>query len=322
MNLNLKNIFKSEDSLFALTTGFKVAGIFVCVLFLVSYIFWIVLALNNVFFESQGFMNGLALREAYYDHVLRSSVDLIPYLSLVVIGLFFSGIYVSKMLMRPFKIIGEYCDAKVEGKNVSYNPDQFSDYKLLTRFSDFFFQYVDDRVTKGSLVSNSIPPQFLGIRKPLFERVFFFHFFLLFLIIALISVIILNISASAIREDIVDLAVQVLNTHGSGTSHFFQEQAYVFQTISVVATLLLFVSYMMLTWHLYGKVSGAVFGFFSTMRSFMKGNFEARVHLLGYNHVRPYGRSLNQYLKHIGANLSGGGEGSETKRNKEKSGNK
>ena len=58
-------------------------------------------------------------------------------------------------------------------------------------------------------------------------------------------------------------------------------------------------SYLTLAFHLYGKVSGAVFAFFSTMRSFMKGNRKARVHLIGYAQIRPHGRSFNKYLDYI-----------------------
>ncbi|MBC75544.1 MAG: hypothetical protein CME64_05955 [Halobacteriovoraceae bacterium] len=60
---------------------------------------------------------------------------------------------------------------------------------------------------------------------------------------------------------------------------------------------------MFLSTHLYGKVNGAVFGFFSTMRAFMKGDHKARVHLLGYNHIRPFGRAFNQYLKWVENNF-------------------
>jgi hypothetical protein len=48
--------------------------------------------------------------------------------------------------------------------------------------------------------------------------------------------------------------------------------------------------------HLYGKVSGAAFGIFSTMRSFMKGDHFSRVHLVGYAHIRDNTRKLNKYL--------------------------
>ena len=31
----------------------------------------------------------------------------------------------------------------------------------------------------------------------------------------------------------------------------------------------------------------------------MKGNYQARVHLIGFNHIRAHGRALNKYLDYI-----------------------
>ena len=31
----------------------------------------------------------------------------------------------------------------------------------------------------------------------------------------------------------------------------------------------------------------------------MKGNYKARVHLIGYAQIRPHGRALNKYLDHV-----------------------
>lgn len=301
---NFKNLFKSETSLFALATGLKVTGIFAAASILIFYLFWLILSLNNVFFESQGFSAKIAFKDAFFDHVLRSASELFPYFFLLFVVLFFGGVLISKMLLRPFKVIADYCDKKSEGESANYDPDNFSDYKLLTRFSDFFFQYLDDSVKKGKLVSNSIPPQFLGIHRPVFDRVFFFHFFFFIFILGLIAVSMLNMATTYMREDIVDLAVNSLQLRGQGTSHFFQEQAFLFDSINIVGTLILCLAYALLSIHLYGKVSGAIFGFFSTMRAFMKGDTKARLRLLGYNHVRPYGRSFNRYLKYIDAKLS------------------
>ncbi|MCO4756014.1 MAG: hypothetical protein KC478_16150 [Bacteriovoracaceae bacterium] len=295
----MRKLFKSEASQFALFTGFKFAGIFILVGCLTSYIVWLMIALNNVFFEAHGYMNELALREAYFDLVLKSGEQWLPYLFGLVVALFFAGVFMAKMLMRPFRVLANYCEHKMEGENAVYIPDQFSDYKLLTRFSDFFFQYIEDSRRKGRLEENTIPTRFLGIRRPVFEKVFFFHFFLLTLIIALVANSLLSLIISEIREDTVDLAVSVLKAHGAGTSHFFQEQGYIFDTITIASAGILFTSYMMLAFHLYGQVSGAVFGFFSTMRSFLKGNTQTRVHLLGYNHIRPFGRVFNKYLKWV-----------------------
>lgn len=301
--INFKKLFKSETSHFALVTGLKVAGIYLGVFVLISYVVWLVISMNNVFFESHGYFADPDFKDAYFDHALKSVSNLFPYLSLFAIVLFFCGVGVSAMLLRPFKVIGQYCDAKCDGKRAVYKPHSFSDFKLLTRFSDFFFQYLDDSAKKGKMVSNSMPPQFLGIHKPVFDGVFFFHFFILISAIATVAVSLLNIALTYIRQDIVELAIHVLNTHGVGTSHFFQEQSRLFDSINVVATLVLFVSYAFLAFHLYGRVSGATFGFFSTMRAYMKGDRKARVRLLGYNHVRPYGRALNRYLKYIDSRI-------------------
>ena len=289
--------------MFALATGLKVTGIFVGVMCLIGYILWIMLTMNNVFFEAQGFLAADAFKEAYFDSVLRSVSDFFPYILMFVVILFFGGVLISKMLLRPFKVIGDYCEKKEQGEKASYNPDSFSDFRLLTRFSDFFFTYLDESLKKGYVLPNTIPPQFLGIHKPVFDKIFFFHFFIMVLIVASISVSMLNMAMAFIREDMVDLAVLTLKKHGQQTSHFFQEQAFLFDSVNVVATILLCFSYILLAFHLYAKVSGAIFGFFSTMRAFMKGDRKARVRLLGYNHVRPYGRAFNKYLKRIDGNL-------------------
>lgn len=293
-------------------TGLKVSGIFLLAITLLGYIVWILLALNNVYLESHGFVTGSEFREAYYDHVLKSASELIPYLSMFFVALFFAGAMVAKLLLRPFKIIADYCWARVEGENVAYDPSGIADYKLLNRFSDFFFQFMDDSLKKNKLEPNTIPPQFMGIHQPVFDNGFFFAFFVLIALIATLSVTLMNMALAHMREGIVDLAVKTLSDHGSGTSHFFQEQSVIFESLNTVATIVLFTLYFFLAFHLYGKVSGAVFGFFSTMRSFMKGNVNARVRLLGYNHVRPYGLAFNQYLKYAQEKITGA----------EKSGNK
>ncbi len=299
----MRKLFKSEASQFALFTGLKVSGIFILVYMVTSYIVWLLISVNKLFFEAHGYLNERALSDAYFDLVLKSAEYWLPYLFVFTIALFFGGVLLAKMLMRPFKLLAEYCEGKMNGESVVYNPDIFSDYRLLTRFSDFFFSYIDNCFEKGELTDNAIPSNFQGVRRPVFEQVFFFHFFLVTLIIALVAVLILYLALSEIREDIIDLAVSLLQAHGAGTGYFLQEQGYLFETISLFSTGILFVCYMFLSTHLYGKVSGAVFGFFSTMRAFMKGDHQARVHLLGYNHIRPFGRTFNQYLKWVERSL-------------------
>ena len=74
---------------------------------------------------------------------------------------------------------------------------------------------------------------------------------------------------------------------------------FILEDIVVLTMVLIAVSYTMLGFHLYAKVSGAAFAIFSTMRSYMKGNYSSRVHLVGYSYLRDYTRKLNKYLDYV-----------------------
>ena len=81
-----------------------------------------------------------ALEEAYYEYILTALLDLIPYIGLFCVFLVFTGIYISDILLRPFKLIGDYCEKVLKGEpNVIYDPEFFTDLKLLAEFSEYFF---------------------------------------------------------------------------------------------------------------------------------------------------------------------------------------
>ena len=146
---------------------------------------------------------------------------------------------------------------------------------------------------------NTIPENFAKIRKPKFEKVFFFHFFLYIAIVAIITTIMSVHLTTTIQEQIANLSISSLSTDKSAIAYFLNNQSEVFQSVIYLTVILFTVSYMMLSFHLYSKVSGAIFGFFATMRSFMRGNSSARVHLVGYAMIRPHSRSLNKYLDQV-----------------------
>ncbi|MBD66170.1 MAG: hypothetical protein CME62_13240 [Halobacteriovoraceae bacterium] len=294
--LRLKNVFQEEDSKFLLSCGLKFALIFIVCCIFVYYVTWVVISINNVYFESYGFFSTPEFKEAFFDNALSIFYQQLPYLFAFVIVLFFSGVYVGKILIRPFEIIGDYCQKRTEGENAEYNPDLFSDYKLLTRFSEFFFRYLDHCHDHKELSTTVIPKNFTGIRGPRFEKVFFAHFLLFTGIVALIGVSFVAFMTTEIHDRIVDLALKTLDTPGPNLAYFLNNQKELLNSINYFAMLSLTLGYILLAFHLYGKVAGAVFGFFATMRAFMKGNYNARVHLIGYAQIRPHSRALNKYL--------------------------
>lgn len=292
--------FKDEEFLFTLYTALKISLIFVAIIGFAMYLIWLILSLNTLFIEAKSLQGFNGIQEVYRDYIIKNTLDYIPYLLGFIVILFLGGIYLSKLLLRPFKEIERYCLAKVDGQNdVSYEPDYFSEHKLLTRFSDFFFLFLSEVEREKKIKVTTIPPQYMKIHKPPFDRIFFFHFTLIILIIAICNFIFVNTLMSKLQEGLLNLFLRVLKDHDLTTSFFIRQQEVIFDSLSIALSVILILYYFILAFHLYGKVSGAVFGFFSTMRSFMKGNHDARVHLLGYNHVRPSGRALNKYLKTI-----------------------
>lgn len=295
----LSKLFAGEDSKFLVSTALKVAGIYLVSMILVAYLLWLVLSMNNVFFEANGYPELQELREAFFDYILSNLFENLIYIFSFYIILFFAGLYTGKILLRPFDVIGKYCDEAMDNKTTSYNPDLFSDFKLLTRFSDFFFQYILEARNKKSLEPNTIPPNFSKIHQPVFDKVFFFHFFLFIGIMAIITASFVSILTYEMYDQMINLAIKTIPKSNESVAYFLKNQEYVFDSIRQFSVVIITIGYISLSFHLYSKVSGAVFAFFATMRAFMKGNHSARVHLLEYKHLRPQGRSMNKLLDHI-----------------------
>ena len=206
--------------------------------------------------------------------------------------------YVGHVILRPFRVIGEYCRKVIENPNAVYKVDDFSTYKLLTHFSEFFFEYLRESRKRGSILSNSIPPQYQRVHKPVFDRIFIFHFAFLLAIVSISSTFFIVAMLSSIYSNMIELSLKTLK-HDPSLAEFFMNQNFIYDHIVIITVSLMVVLYTLLGLHLYSSVSGAAFGIFATMRAFMKGNYFSRVHLIGYSYIREHTRHLNKYLDYI-----------------------
>lgn len=298
----LKKVFKTEDTRFLLYTGLKVSGIsFVINIVVYTYLFQ-VMRLNYAFFKAQGNFPGLDDESIFHNYLITEAAGNLTIFLVFHIILFFLGTYVGWLILRPFRIIGEYCEEVIENPNAIYKVDEFSTYKLLTRFSEFFFEYLRETRRKGEIITNSIPPQFSRIHKPVADRIFMLHFGLLLIIVAISSNVFIIENAGAIYEAMVELATRTIKDQNVA-NRFFSNQLFIMEDLTTFTIILFTFSYLSLGFHLYEKVSGAAFGIFSTMRGFMKGNYFSRVHLVGYAYIRDYTRKLNKYLDYIQNNF-------------------
>lgn len=294
-------VFKTDDTKFVIQTGLKVAGISLLINFIIYTCLLEVMRLNYVFFRSQGFPD-FQEDEVFFKYIMSEAVENMPLLFLFHIFLFFIGTYVGWLILRPFRMIGDYCERIIDNPDTIYRVDEFSTYKLLTRFSEFFFEYLRDAREKGQITTNSIPPQFSRIHQPVADRVFMLHFGLLLVIVAISSSVFIIENGTAVFYSMIELASKTL-PNSKAAARFLNAQDFVMDDLISLTIFLIATLYLALGFHLYNKVSGAAFGIFSTMRSFMKGDHFSRVHLVGYAHIRDNTRKLNKYLDFVQNNF-------------------
>lgn len=304
-----RKLFQSEESQFVLGTALKFCLISWIAAVVMGYQLYVNARLNFYFFRAHGLSDLSDMREAYFDYILSSFVETLPLLFGLFIILFFLGVYVAKMILRPFKNIGKYCEQVLLDHEVPYEVEQFAGHRLLHRFSELFFEFLREGYRVGRIEPRPVPPQFMKIHKPVFDGPFLLHysFFIAMLIIATIVMIMQVVSD--VHENTVQLAIRYLKTDPKITSSFFMSQSNMLNEMWVLAAVLVLALYLVLAFHLYAQVSGASFGIFATMRSFLKGNYSARVHLVGYSFLRDSTRALNKYLDWVQKNLTKGAGG-------------
>jgi len=172
-------LFKTEDSRFIAIVGFKISSIsFGVTLFIYSILFEI-LRVNYAFFQAHELVE-LNEQNLFFDLITQEAFESLGLLFGFHIFLFLIGCYAGWLILRPFKTIGDYCEEVIEKPNIPYRVEQFSNYSLLTRFSEFFFEFLRETRKDEGIISHSIPPQFSRIHKPVFDKIFMLHFGLAF----------------------------------------------------------------------------------------------------------------------------------------------
>lgn len=290
-----RSFVKDDEARFRLLTSFKITSITLFSFFSLVVAMWMLLSMDLIFFRAQGYPGYTQFTEAFFDAISSKALDIIPHLFIVFIVILFFGLYVGQLLMRPFKIIGEYCEKKLSDENASYDPDFFSDLKVLTNFSEFFFSKVDEAKKIGVLKPVEIPEKFKKIHQPVFEKDFFIQFFLIILMISIGAGIYLYAIMTNVYEEMILLGNQVM-PRTFEVRYFLTEQSAIWDNVLIIVLSLHLLLYFLLAFHLYSRVSGPAFGFFASMRSFLSGRTGARVHLIGYYYIRGHSRRFNKYL--------------------------
>lgn len=299
----VNRIINDEEQMFKLGMGLKFFAVSLVCAFSVLLFTYLLVQIDLIFFIAHGFPGAIEFKDAFFEFVYSSLNEEIAWSLVLGMVIFFTGYYLSGVMLRPFKAIGQYCEDKMDNKKNYYEPDFFSDLKLLTSFSVFFFSKIDEAKIREKLSDVEIPDHFTGIHKPNFEKNFFFNYFFVVVILGLVSslsIIVLNLE---VREQIFQLSSKFL-MHNKQAEFFLEEQFMVANIGVYFLVGMHLVLYVLLGIHMYAKVATPSFAVFATMRSFLRGNYHNRIHLIGFYYLRSDCRKINKYLDHVQKSLT------------------
>ncbi len=296
----LKELYSDEEFMFKVYTGLKFVFISTFFLMLVLAFTFVMVKIDLNYFTSKGFPGALEFEDAFYSFVYVSLNSRWPLVVFPLAAIFATGYYVAIIMMRPFKVIARFCEERLTEQSMQYSADLFSDLKLLTSFTAFFFARVDEAKARGKFQKVEIPEGFTKIHKPVFEKTFFINYFFLIVVFSLVASIGILYLNFEIHDQILILAKQILKSGSNKEiSLFLNDQFEVTKVVTEYLLLFHVLIYCMFGIHLYGMVATPAFAVFATMRSFLKGNTHNRIHLVGYSYLRNYCRTINKYLDFV-----------------------
>ena len=299
----LKATFRDDAAHYRFSVALRMVGNLLLTIMLCAFLIHLFVTINILFFEANGFPRLDVMREAFFDYVYGQVSNYLIYIAGFILFYFFLGIYIAELSMRPFRLVAAYCQHKMDGKEATYDPGFYSDLQLLTHFCEYFFNFTRTVESNKKLLLMAIPDRYKSIHRPMFERSFYIHYSAFILISSLITATALFYISAEIYESVITLAISYLKQRNMSEIFFTgQSDLYSAAIISVLA-LHLFLSFL-LTFRIHTLVATPAFGVFSTLRSFVKGQYHSRVHLIGSYFLRPECRVINQYLDYLEENYS------------------
>lgn len=292
-------LFKSEDSKLFLRTGLTFVSVTIIAVLLISFLFWIVIEMNSNFFTSHSFGGSEGFKDAYLDIILSFVIERLYLILAFLVILFFLGAYAGESIIRPFKNIASHCESLKDNNNIIYGSDKMSEFKVLQSFAHLFFNYLRNCLKNEQIEKFKVPEEFNRIREFSNDRTFLINYSVSFTAIILAIMWFFIASANEIQSSTLELAFKLLPSTKTEVFVYLKELETVWDMILFVSFFIIVACYSLLARYMYKLVSGASLGYFLTMKSFVKGNYSSRVHLVGYNYIRPYARYFNKYLDHF-----------------------
>lgn len=268
---HLSQLFKSQDSKYTLKTALLVTAVPLVMLALIVYSIWLLIVLNHSYFISNGFPLADESKENFILFLLGSQLDYLPYVGLFFILVFFTGVFIAYIVLRPFNQVVEMCEKSPEESLRSYG---LNDKKAMVKLGRFICEYRLSKLKKTQLV---IPVDIEKAKGPMLDLVFYFQFFILIGTLTVFTIISIYFFTLQLHDSIVTAAVTTLKA-SQGMRIFLASQSDVLDVTIILASILTILLYIVISRMIIGKIEGVTYGYLRDVRDVAHGLTAKRLH--------------------------------------------
>jgi len=270
-----KSLFQSQDSKYFIRTGFKVVSVPVLCTILMAYSLWIYMELNYSFFLANGFASGKEMKETFFDFLMIATVDYLPWVGFFYILVYFTGLFLSHLVLRPFDQAAKICSSLTLGMFPNTKLDPMSARKLVNRSVVTLVEFLY-LTTRHEQARYQLPPHLKKINGPETDGVFYLQYGSIVLILALITSISSYFFMHHMHEAIIDSAMKLLKSNASIRS-FLTSQSDMMEMIVWSATALSMTLYAILAKGIISDIEGVSYGYLRDIREIVSGNTTKRL---------------------------------------------
>jgi hypothetical protein len=269
----MKDLFSSQDSKFALKTALLVSLVPALMLVIVIYSTWLLLSLNFSYFLANGFPLSEENQDVFIDFLMQSQAEYLPHTFLFFIGVFFIGLFLSFVILRPFNELSEMCRELILAKDERIRIVGLEKSKLLIKLGNFICRYFEAQKSGREV---SIPQELLVVKKPVMDYIFYFQFFCLILILMTVAIGSLYLFVDQLQDSIIYSAMHILKAP-KGMSTFLASQKNVFDMIVLIPSLVGAALYVLMARIIISKVQGVTYGYVRDVCEIVGGNKSRRL---------------------------------------------
>ncbi len=291
----MKGLFSSQDSKFTLKTALLVTSVPLVMVVFIIYSVWLMLIMNFSYFRANGFPLENEYLQDFTDYLLKSQIDYIPYVALFIVGVFFIGLFLAYITLRPFDQLIEMCQIIKEAKGERVRIVGMGNKKLLIKMGEFICNYSEAKRNQKNI---PIPQELERLKSPAVDGVFYFQFFSIIFILMGVAISSIYIFTTQLQEEILQAAVTMLKAP-KGMSTFLGSQSIVFDVIVIVPSIISFICYCVIARMIISRVQGVTYAYIRDICDIARGNTMRRLNPREEDPGKDAAKAINEVIDRL-----------------------